>query len=702
VKMSGIHNTSSKFEQLRNQAEELIRQQPDLASETSDDVLELLHELNIHQAELEIQNEELKRAQQVISELHREYENLYEFAPCGYVTLTAKGIITRINLAGVKLLGSARQTVLHSGFSQCIASGWEDAYWQARKRAAESGEKQSTELLLKSDKRSPFWVRAEIQADRNETGRVDQWRMVLVDITDKKAAERALKESEERFRELFENAPVAYQLLDRQGNFIAVNETWLSMLGYSKEEITGRNFKEFLHPDWKNNFNEYFARFKAVGESLGAELVMRKKNGADILVSLQCKIDENARDDTTQIHCVFYDITAQRKAEEDKKMIEDQLRQAQKMKAIGTLAGGIAHDFNNLLMAIQGRASLLSFDLEPAHPLREHLEAIEESVRSAAHLTRQLLGFARGGKYEVKPVDINELVTTSSTMFGRTCKEVRIYTRAQSAPIVVDADRRQIEQVLLNMFVNAWQAMPDGGELYLETSIAHLDEAACSPHQVKPGGYVKIAVTDTGTGMDETTRQQIFDPFFTTKEKGHGVGLGLASSYGIIKNHGGIITVSSELGHGSTFNILLPVSEKIPHKEISFQEKLAKGSETVLLVDDEVKIIEVAKPMLELMGYHVISVQSGEHAVDVFRLKADEIDLVILDLIMPGMDGGKVFDRIRDIKPAARVILSSGYAISGPAAEIMQRGCNGFIQKPYAISKLSQIVRKILDEAKQL
>jgi PAS domain S-box-containing protein len=700
--MSGIHNTSSKFEQLRNQAEELIRQQPDLASETSDDVLELLHELNIHQAELEIQNEELKRAQQVISELHREYENLYEFAPCGYVTLTAKGIITRINLAGVKLLGSARQTVLHSGFSQCIASGWEDAYWQARKRAAESGEKQSTELLLKSDKRSPFWVRAEIQADRNETGRVDQWRMVLVDITDKKAAERALKDSEERFRELFENAPVAYQLLDRQGNFIAVNETWLSMLGYSKEEITGRNFKEFLHPDWKNNFNEYFARFKAVGESLGAELVMRKKNGADILVSLQCKIDENARDDTTQIHCVFYDITAQRKAEEDKKMIEDQLRQAQKMKAIGTLAGGIAHDFNNLLMAIQGRASLLSFDLEPAHPLREHLEAIEESVRSAAHLTRQLLGFARGGKYEVKPVDINELVTTSSTMFGRTCKEVRIYTRAQSAPIVVDADRRQIEQVLLNMFVNAWQAMPDGGELYLETSIAHLDEAACSPHQVKPGGYVKIAVTDTGTGMDETTRQQIFDPFFTTKEKGHGVGLGLASSYGIIKNHGGIITVSSELGHGSTFNILLPVSEKIPHKEISFQEKLAKGSETVLLVDDEVKIIEVAKPMLELMGYHVISVQSGEHAVDVFRLKADEIDLVILDLIMPGMDGGKVFDRIRDIKPAARVILSSGYAISGPAAEIMQRGCNGFIQKPYAISKLSQIVRKILDEAKQL
>ena len=243
-------------------------------------------------------------------------------------------------------------------------------------------------------------------------------------------------------------------------------------------------------------------------------------------------------------------------------MLEDQLRQAQKMKAIGTLAGGIAHDFNNLLMAIQGRASLVLIDLEPFHPLREHLEAIEESVRSAAHLTRQLLGFTRGGKYEVKPVDINELVTTSSTMFGRTCKEIQIYTRAQWAPMVVDADRRQIEQVLLNMFVNAWQAMPDGGKLYLETSIAHLDEAACSPHQVEPGRYVKIAVTDTGIGMDESTRQQIFDPFFTTKEKGHGIGLGLSSAYGIIKNHGGIITVSSEVGQGTTFNILLPVSEK--------------------------------------------------------------------------------------------------------------------------------------------
>ena len=274
---------------------------------------------------------------------------------------------------------------------------------------------------------------------------------------------------------------------------------------------------------------------------------------------------------------------------------------------------------------------------------------------------------------------INELVETSAGMFGRTCKEIQIYTKVQSATMAVEADQRQIELVLLNLFVNARQAMPDSGELYLETSITELDDAACRSHQIEPGRYVKIEVTDTGIGMDETIRQQVFDPFFTTKEKGHGTGLGLASAYGIIKNHGGVITVDSEVGHGTTFNIYLPISEKTPYKKVSVQEKPVKGSETVLLVDDEVKIIEVAKAMLEYLGYHVIDALSGEQAVDAFLRKADEIDLVVLDLIMPGMDGGKVFDRIREIKPAVPVILSSGYTFSGKVTEIMQRGCNGFI-----------------------
>jgi signal transduction histidine kinase/CheY-like chemotaxis protein len=384
----------------------------------------------------------------------------------------------------------------------------------------------------------------------------------------------------------------------------------------------------------------------------------------------------------------------------DAKKMEEELRQAQKMEALGNLAGGIAHDFNNLLMGIQGRASLMAVDMDTLHPQQEHIEAIEEYVHSATNLTKQLLGLARGGKYEVKPVDMNDLVMASADMFGRTRKEIRIHTKTQPAPLVVEADKRQIEQVLLNIFVNAWQAMPDGGELYLETKIVTLDDTYYRPYEVKPGRYAMVSVTDTGSGMDEATRQRIFDPFFTTKEKSRGTGLGLASAYGIVKNHGGMITVDSEVGYGTTFNIYLLKSDKEAHQEVAPTGKIIQGSETIPLVDDEEMIIDVSKAILEKLGYRVVIAKGGEPAIDAVQRIGGDIDLVILDLIMPGMDGSKVFDRIREIKPNMPVLLSSGYSLNDQADDILQRGCNGFIQKPFNISKLSQKVRKILDKAK--
>jgi signal transduction histidine kinase len=225
------------------------------------------------------------------------------------------------------------------------------------------------------------------------------------------------------------------------------------------------------------------------------------------------------------------------------------------MESLGTLAGGIAHDFNNLLMGIQGRTSLMVMDKDYSHPDFEHLKGIEDYVKSAADLTRQLLGFARGGKYEVKPTDINEMIKKSSSMFGRTKKEIKIHEKYQKDVWTVEVDQGQIEQVLMNLYVNAWQAMPGGGELYIETENVTLNEDYVKPYQVEQGNYVKISITDTGVGMDEATRQRIFEPFFTTKEMGRGTGLGLASVYGIIKNHGGFINVYSEKGEGTTFNI---------------------------------------------------------------------------------------------------------------------------------------------------
>jgi|GEM_PF-1237215 len=382
------------------------------------------------------------------------------------------------------------------------------------------------------------------------------------------------------------------------------------------------------------------------------------------------------------------------------KEMELQLNQSQKFEAIGTLAGGVAHDFNNLLMGIQGRISLMSMDPEQLPANIEHIEAIEDYVRSATDLTRQLLGFARGGKYEVKSTDINELVRKSVNMFGRTKKELRIHGKFHKPAPVVKIDRSQIEQVMINLYVNAWQAMPLGGELYLETKITTVDSIKASPHQVNPGRYVNVIVTDTGTGMQEETRQRIFDPFFTTKEKERGTGLGLASAYGIVKNHDGYITVTSEIGQGTSFNIYLPLSDTSVRDETLPTETFLRGSETILLIDDEQMILDVGQAMLENLGYQVLAARNGEQALAQIEQDGDAIDLIILDLVMPGMDGGMVFNRIRELYPQMAVLLSSGYAIDGQAAEIMQRGCNGFIQKPFSVAALSEKVRHILDETK--
>jgi CheY-like chemotaxis protein len=367
------------------------------------------------------------------------------------------------------------------------------------------------------------------------------------------------------------------------------------------------------------------------------------------------------------------------------------------MESLGTLAGGIAHDFNNMLMGIQGRSSLISMEPDASHPILEHIRAIDDCIRSAKLLTKQLLGFARGGKYEVRPTDINGLILKTVNMFGRTKKEISLETQLHNAKIVVDVDRSQIEQVLLNLYVNASQAMPDGGTLKLETEDVALDDKDCKPFQIGSGRYVHISVTDTGIGMDQKTIRHIFDPFFTTKEKTRGTGLGLASAYGIIKNHGGIINARSEIGYGTTFDIYLPIIEKMVVDEFSSEKTISNGSETVLLVDDEDMIIDVGEALLTKLGYRVIGVNSGKEAVEVIHRRGYGIDLVILDMIMPGMDGGKTFDRIRDICPQMPVMLSSGYAMNGQAEKIMSRGCNGFIQKPFSVYELSQKIRQILD-----
>jgi two-component system, cell cycle sensor histidine kinase and response regulator CckA len=362
------------------------------------------------------------------------------------------------------------------------------------------------------------------------------------------------------------------------------------------------------------------------------------------------------------------------------------------------LAGGIAHDFNNLLMGIQGHASLLMLHIDSDHPHFERLKRIQDMVQTGANLTNQLLGFARGGKYEVKPTDLNEIVKQSREMFDRTQKNIEINRKYQKGIWPVEVDRGQIHQVLLNLYVNAWHAMSGGGYIYIETSNVMLDENDTKPFNVKLGKYVKISVADTGAGMDKATQKKIFDPFFTTKEMSRGTGLGLASVYGIIKGHGGYIEVESKKGEGTTFSIYLPASERKVEKAVKTAEQFIKGTGTVFLVDDEDVILEVGRVMLEAMGYQVLIAKGGEEAIEVYKKNLDEIDIVVLDMVMPNMGGGEAYGRMKEINPDINVLLSSGYSIDGEATKILERGCNSFIQKPFNMAELSAKIREVLDK----
>ena len=384
----------------------------------------------------------------------------------------------------------------------------------------------------------------------------------------------------------------------------------------------------------------------------------------------------------------------------EKKDLEERLMRSQKMEAIGTMAGGVAHDFNNLLMGILGNVSLVLMKIDENDPSHTRLKNAEEYVMRASDLTKQLLGFARGGKYEVKTANLGEFIRKSSEMFGRTRKEIRIRHTIQEGLWSVEVDHSQMDQVFLNLFVNAWQAMPGGGDLSISVENVDLGEVEVRPYELKPGRYVKSTVADTGIGMDEPTKARIFEPFFTTRELGRGTGLGLASVYGIVKHHGGFIYVESEPGSGSAFMVYLPASDKVlvEEEKAAVVEEVRKGRGKILLIDDEEMILDVGSQMLSNLGYTVMSAQGGRAGIEMYRQNSKKVDLVVLDIIMPDISGKETFKELCKINNDVNVMLSSGYSLDDHAKEIMEKGCKGYIQKPFTMGELSAKINGILKE----
>ncbi|MDR5682635.1 MAG: PAS domain S-box protein [Armatimonadota bacterium] len=508
------------------------------------------------------------------------------------------------------------------------------------------------------------------------------------DLTEQRRAAQTLQLQ----ADLLDQVHEAIVAMDWDGCIVYCNRGAETLYGWRRDEVAGRPFDRLVQPE---PHEATIARLRPVllrDGSWRGEIQHRGDGGRTLWLSATLSVRTDAERRPVGIVGVYRDISEQ-------KRLEDQLLQAQKMESIGTLAGGIAHDFNNILGTMVGYLGLLKEDLPPDTQLHAYFEVVERSAMRASELTRQLLGFARKGKFEVQPVDLAALCKDVVQLFRTTLDgKIELRTHFPEGLPAVEGDSGQLHHVVLNLCMNARDAMPDGGILEIALAPALAPDPA-SGDVTSLRRYVALSVGDTGVGMDERTRARMFEPFFTTKEPGKGTGLGLAMVYGIVHNHGGFLDVRTAVGRGTTVEVYLPVAQGTAEEQGEGETEVAEGAgEMILVVDDEEPLCNLLRDVLVRRGYRVMTATGGEEAVRIYQQYRDEIDLVLLDMTMPGMSGKETFHAIRAIDPDARVLLSSGYTQEGAAQDVLRRGACGFLQKPYLITELASKVREILQE----
>ena len=515
----------------------------------------------------------------------------------------------------------------------------------------------------------------------------------------------ALRETEERFRQVYDEAPVGYHELDKEGRIIRVNRRELEMLGYTEKELLGR-------PVWKFVVEEEITRQVIMAKIAGDvsfhetfERTYRRKDGTTLPVLIKDRVIPDKKGRITGIRSMIEDITERRRAEEALRKSEEQLRQWQRVEAIGRLAGGVAHDFNNLLMTIKGCSELLLGELDARDSRREEVEEIRKAAERATALTRQLLAFGRRQVLQPQVLDLNEVVANMGRMLQRLIGEdIHLLTVLDAELWPVKVDPGQFEQVIMNLAVNARDAMPGGGKLTIETANVVLDEKYARRHvSVKPGPCVMLAVTDNGCGMDKETQSHLFEPFFTTKAKEEGTGLGLSTVYGIVKQSGGNIWAYSESGLGTTFKIYLP---RVEEAVKTYKPKVVPtvspgGSETILLVEDEEAVRAIVSKILQNKGYTVLEAHHGHEALQICKDHQGPIHLMVTDVVMPHMSGRELAERLTSLRPELRVLYMSGYPDKAIAHHGVLEAGTSFLQKPFTLSALECKVRDLLDAPPQ-
>ena len=514
------------------------------------------------------------------------------------------------------------------------------------------------------------------------------------DVSERRKAEAALRESEERYRTLVEGVRDIIFALSPEGTLASLNPAFETITGWRREEWVGQPFERLVHPEDLPLALELLGRVVR-GELRPASQFRVRTAKGDFRVGEFSATPQLHEGRLVGILGIGRDVT-------ERVQLEQQLRQAQKMEAVGRLAGGIAHDFNNILTAITGYADLLLEDLGPTDPRRQDADEIHKAAERAAGLTRQLLAFSRQQVLQPTVLEVNNLVSDLEKMLRRLLGEdVELSTRLAPTTGRVKADPGQLEQVIMNLAVNARDAMPNGGKLTLETGNVELDEVYATDHYpARAGPFVLLAVSDTGIGMSDETQAHMFEPFFTTKEKGKGTGLGLATVYGIIKQSGGFIWVYSEVGHGTTFKLYLPRVEELAERASEPAQgpaRAAHGTETVLVVEDEAPVRSVARQVLERHGYTVLEAPSAEAALDLATRYSGTIHLLLTDVVMPGLNGRELASRLADLRPDARVIFMSGYTDDAVTRHGVLEPGSAYVQKPFTPDAIARRVREVLD-----